>query len=74
MINEIIPPTHLRKKIKQGAPTPLILITLFSTSQRPNETKNKIQELSVKCLNRVTSRIFIFENVNHKYGAFGTNY
>ena len=35
---------------------------------------NQRQELSVKCLNKVTSCIFILTNVNHKYGTFDVNY
>ena len=59
--------------MKQGAPTPLMLITVFSTSQTPNKLGNRRQELSLKCLNRVTSRILILANVNHKYGTFEAN-
>ena len=43
MINGIIYPTHLWKKMKQGTPTPSMLLTVFSTSQRPNKTGNRRQ-------------------------------
>ena len=35
---------------------------------------NQRRELSVKCLNQVTNRIFILVNVNHKYRTFEANY
>ena len=60
--------------MKQGAPTPLMLITVFSTSQTPNKLGNRRQELSATCLNRVKGRIFISTNVNHKYGTFEANF
>ena len=60
--------------MKQGDPTPLMLAIVFSISQRLNKMENQRQQLLVKCLNRVTSRIFISAKVNHKYGVFEANY
>ena len=57
-----------------GAPTLLMLTIVFSTSQRPNGMGNQRQELSVKCLNQVTSRIIISARINHKYRTFEANY
>ena len=39
-----------------------------------NKMGNRSEQLSVKCLNRVTSRIFISANVNHKYMTYKANY
>ena len=58
MINGIIHSALLWKKIKQGGPTPLMLTIMFLTSLRSNKLGNQRQELSVKCLNQVTNRIF----------------
>ena len=55
-------------------PTHLILIILYSTSQKSNKMGHLKQEQSVNSLNRATSQIFISANVNNEYGMFEAFY
>ena len=74
MIWGIIAPTHLWKEKRWGAPTHLMLTTMYSTLPKTNITGNQRQELWVKYLHHITNRIFTSANVNHKYRTFEANY
>ena len=74
IISDIITPTHLKKEMKRGSQTFLMLMSVFSTLPKPNIMRNQRQELWLKYLHPITSQTFILAKVNHKYNTFEANY